>query len=116
MEDLLSRVASIDAQLLALQRDIGRLDPAIQRVDDNVDMTRHSLNNSVQVIANEVGTIRSYMGGLAKDLAPVILMAQEVKEARAQVKGGMTVWTWLSPLLSALVALGAVGIMYARAS
>jgi len=110
MDDLQARISSIQALLESLQRDIARLDPAVIRVGDNIDMTRHSVNNSIQVIANEVGTIRNYLHTLAKDLGPVIDAASEMREARAQVSGGVKVVYWIWPLLSVLIAIGAIGI------
>lgn len=108
-DDLLSRISAMDAQLAALQRDVARLDPAITRVDDNVDTTRHSVNNSIQVIANEVGTIRGYLQSLTKDLVPVINMAQEVKDARSQVSGASKFAHWIWPAITVLVAFAAIG-------
>ncbi len=108
-DDILSRIAAMDAQLASLQREVARLDPAIIRVGDNVDTTRHSLNNSIQVIANEVGAIRNYLQTLAKDITPVISMAQDAKDVRAQVSGASKFAHWIWPLIAVLATLASIG-------
>lgn len=81
----------------------------IQRVDDNIDVSRHSINNGVQVIANEVGTIRGYLSTLARDLAPVIKMAEDAKDLKSQAQGGLKAVYWIWPILAVLIAAGGIG-------
>lgn len=102
--EILSQLSAIEAKLEALQRDVARIEPAQQRNYDNVDMTRHATANNIQKVLGELDIIKTDLRSLTKDIRPVIDMADEVRNAKHGVSGGIKVAQWVWPLICILFA------------
>lgn len=101
----MSDLAAISVKLDELQRAIARIEPAQQRNYDNVDQTRHSLNNSLQKVAGDLDNIEEGLRDIIRELRPIVKMAEDAKGLQQKAQGGLLVSSWIWPLLSAVLAV-----------
>lgn len=110
---IITKLAAVEQLILSVQRDLGRLEIAETRTNDNVDSTRHALNNSVQKALSSIEIMADVIKDLTRDLKPMIATAASAHTLGLQTQGGIKVARWLWPVIVALgVAAGLGGGVY----
>lgn len=106
---------ALTARLESLKDANGRIEMAVQRTDDNVDVTRHALKGELQKVVTELGLIYDICQGIVRDTAETKRVAGIISTLATQAAGGSTVFRFLWPILVALAASVVTGsVVYVR--
>lgn len=97
-----AQLSTVRAILEELIRSVLRLELAVQRNFENVNITRHSVNGELQKLFIDVGMVHSTLKDVLRKVDESNLTMAAVKELSTQSKGGMKVFHILWPLLLAL--------------
>ena len=102
-----SELSSVRAGVDELIRAIPRLEGALQRNFENVNVTRHGQNTNHQLIITEIGNMKASLVDLARVCGAPGEILQSFGEAKAEAKGGLRMAQFLWPALVGLA--GVVG-------
>ncbi len=96
---------ALAAKLESLKDGIKRVEDALNRNYENVNVTRHAMNGQMQGVYSAQDVMTDQIRDLNRNLQGVIEMAASYKAMREQASGGRTVFGWLWPLVLALASL-----------
>lgn len=101
----MSTPEALAAKLDSVKDGIIRLEASINRVNENINLTRHAMNGKMQSVYSAQDIMSDQIRDLNRNLQGVIEMAASYKAMREQASGGSTVFRFLWPLLLALASL-----------
>lgn len=101
---------ALSAKLESLKDATDRIETAAQRVDDNVDMTRHALRGEIQKLSINAGLVYDLCRSLVQDTTEIKRVAGIISTIATQASGGSVVFRFLWPILVALAASVVTGL------
>lgn len=106
---------AISAKLDSIREGIARVEDALNRNYDNVNITRHAMNNGDQKILTEIGLLVDTCRDLVRDLTEIKRVSAIISTIATQAAGGSAAFRFMWPLLVGLAAaLLAGGGVYFR--
>lgn len=97
-----SELSSIRAGVDELIRAVPRLEGALQRNFENVNITRHGSNNNHQIIMTEVGNMKNSIVDLARMVGAHGEILQNFDHTATEAKGGWKAAQFIWPILTGL--------------
>lgn len=101
----MSTPEALAAKLESVKEGIIRIEASINRVNENINLSRHAMNGKMQSVYTAQDIMSDQIRDLNHNLQGVIEMAASYKAMREQASGGSTVFRFLWPLVLALASL-----------